>query len=205
LIAAEVRADTSSTPWPICRKSQDVPVTASEVDRCLTLLQGFQAAEDVPELGRPLEVESFSGLPHLALDLSPEAARPSGEDLQDPLDHFAVFGLCLPPHAWGPAPIDEVIETRSVRGIARKIVMAASHGKHVPNHPQGAPHGPDVRERTEVARSVPYEAPGHQDPRKRLVHGHLDVRKRLVVPELDVELRCVLLDEVRLEKKGLCR
>jgi len=130
----------------------------------------------------------------------------AGAPLEKPhhfVDHGAVVPGRLIPHAGRLAPLDEVIETGSLRGLARQRVVARAYREDTLHHIERAAHRAYIRIRAEIPCAVLLQSPRDDDTGKRFLHRHLDVGIRFVITQRDVESRTVLLDERRFENERM--
>ncbi len=179
----------------------DIAVTPLDLEHDRRLLQPLQSRQHIAQLGGALEVESFGGIHHALPNRANDVAAAALEKLDDLVDHDPVVFSRLRQDARRLAPLDVVVQARPLRHLPRHVVATRAHGEELLDDVERAAHGADIGIGSEVARSIRLEAPGDDDPRKRLLNGHLDVRVGLIVPQRDVEPRPVFLDQVGFENQ----
>ena len=167
------------------------------------LLQPLQPSERIPQLPGALVVLGAARLEHCLADLAPQISRLALEELQHVVDHAAIVGTLLPPHAGRLTPPDVVVEAGTFAALLRQDVVTAPDGVEPPDDRQCAPQLPHVGVGSEVPGTGDVSAAGHQDSRKWLAQGDGDRGVTLVVLQPDVEPGPVLLDQVVLENERL--
>ena len=208
MIAREQRAATNAQNddaciFAIARISNDIAVAALYFEHDRRFLHLFEVTQRIAHLSGAFKIEPLGGIQHALAHAAYHIARPAIEEPDNFVNHDAVVCTRLIPDARRLTTLDEIVQTRALRGFTRQPVVARAYREDPLHHVQRFSHRTDIGVRSEIARTVVDHSPRDQHTRKGLLHRDLDVRIRLVVAQRDVEPRPILLDQRRLENQRM--
>src|SRR5207244_12393970 len=126
----------------------------------------------------------FGGrLTHRALERALDLPVAPGQEVDDPVDPFAVILAADVAHARRLAALDVVVEARRAAAAARLRALARAEVEHLAEHLERGADALGVAVGAEVGAVAAVALAREVDPREVLVGRDRDVRIRVVVAE----------------------